>query len=53
LPLRSLLCRSLACSPVPTPGAVCFSLPISTGNHQFTVVGHVCGGERPPEFSVS
>lgn len=31
LPLRSLLCRSLACSPVPTPGAVRFSLPISTG----------------------
>ncbi len=52
LPLRSLLCRSLACSPAPTPGAVRFSLPISTGNHQYPVAEHVCREERPPGFGV-
>lgn len=32
LPLRSFLCRSLAWSPVPTPGAFLFSLPIGSDN---------------------
>jgi hypothetical protein len=44
LPLRSLLCRSLAWSPVPTPGAILFSLPIVTGIHQFTTGKHVRSG---------
>jgi len=43
LPRRSLLCRSLAWSPVPAPGPFFFSLPISTGTHQFTATGHVPG----------
>jgi hypothetical protein len=51
LPLRSLLCRSLAWSPVPTPGAFLFSLPIGTDNSS-VYHGATCTQQASRQMSI-